>query len=121
MTGYQRETLQTEQGKRKRASERCCRLGYRKSKALKNEIEDLRCEISTHEETIEQLQDRIQTIQNDYSRELMQLEAKHRSELNRKETEHAQEQIVYKTLVLDIIKKKVCIDGERGTAHQKRV
>lgn len=28
--GYQRETLQTEQGKRKRASERRCRLGYRK-------------------------------------------------------------------------------------------
>ncbi len=26
-----------------------------KSKALKNEIEDLRCEISTHEETIERL------------------------------------------------------------------
>ena len=45
-----------------------------KSKALKNEIEDLRCEISTHKETIEQLQDRIQTIQNDHSRELMQLE-----------------------------------------------
>ena len=49
------------------------------------------CEISTHEETIERLQDKIQTIQNDHSRELMQLEAKHRSELNRKETEHAQE------------------------------
>ena len=62
-----------------------------KSKALKNEIEDLRCEISTHEETIERLQDKIQTIQNDHSRELMQLEAKHRSELNHKETEHAQE------------------------------
>ena len=62
-----------------------------KSKALKNEIEDLRCEVSTHEETIERLQDKIQTIQNDHSRELMQLEAKHRSELNRKETEHAQE------------------------------
>ena len=62
-----------------------------KSKALKNEIEDLRCEISTHEETIEQLQNKIQTIQNDHNRELMQLEAKHRSELNRKETEHAQE------------------------------
>ena len=28
---------------------------------LKNEIEDLRCEISTHEETIERLQDKIQT------------------------------------------------------------
>ena len=62
-----------------------------KSKALKNEIEDLRCEVSTHEETIERLQDKIQIIQNDHSRELMQLEAKHRSELNRKETEHAQE------------------------------
>ena len=62
-----------------------------KSKALKNEIEDLRCEISTHEETIERLQDKIQTIQNDHSRELMQLEAKHRSELNRKETEYVQE------------------------------
>ena len=62
-----------------------------KSKALKNEIEDLRCEISTHEETIERLQDKIQTIQNDHSLELMQLEAKHRSELNCKETEHAQE------------------------------
>ena len=62
-----------------------------KSKALKSEIEDLRCEISTHEETIERLQDKIQTIQNDHNCELMQLEAKHRSELNRKETEHAQE------------------------------
>jgi len=51
----------------------------------------LRCEVSTHEETIERLQDKIQTIQNDHNRELMQLEAKHRSELNRKETEHAQE------------------------------
>lgn len=51
----------------------------------------MRCEISTHEETIERLQDKIQTIQNDHSRELMQLEAKHRSELNRKETEHVQE------------------------------
>lgn len=51
----------------------------------------MRTEISTHEETIERLQDKIQTIQNDHNRELMELEAKHRSELNRKETEHAQE------------------------------
>ena len=62
-----------------------------KSKALKNEIEDLRCEISMHEETIGRLQDKIQTIQNDHSRELMKLETKYQSELNRKETEHAQE------------------------------
>lgn len=49
-----------------------------KSKVLKNEIEDLRCEISTYEETIKRLQDKIQTMQNDHSRELMQLETKHR-------------------------------------------
>ena len=62
-----------------------------KSKALKNEIEDLRSEISTHEETIERLQDKIQTIQSDHHRELMNLKGKYQSELSRKETEHAQE------------------------------
>lgn len=62
-----------------------------KSKALKNEIEDLRSEISTHEETIERLQDKIQTIQSDHHRELMKLESRHQSELSRKEVEHAQE------------------------------
>ena len=62
-----------------------------KSKALKNEIEDLRSEISTHEETIERLQGKIQTMQSDHHRELMKLESRHQSELSRKETEHAQE------------------------------
>ena len=57
--------------KRKRASERCCRLVYRKIEILESEIDDLHTEISTHEETIERLQDKIQTIQNDHSRELM--------------------------------------------------
>ena len=62
-----------------------------KSKALKNEIEDLRNEISTHEETIERLQGKIQTMQDNHHRELMDLKGKHQSELSRKETEHAQE------------------------------
>lgn len=62
-----------------------------KSKALKGEIEGLRHEIFTHEETIEQLQGRIQTIQSDHYRELMKLEAKHQSELNRKEVAHTEE------------------------------
>jgi len=62
-----------------------------KSKALKNEIEDLRHEIATHEETIELLQGRIQTMQDDHHRELMNLKGKHQSELSRKEAEHAQE------------------------------
>lgn len=62
-----------------------------KSKALKGEIEDLRHEITTHEETIEQLQCKIQTMQSDHQRELLKLESKHLSELNRKEAEHTQE------------------------------
>ena len=62
-----------------------------KSKALKNEIEDLRSEISTHEETIERLQDKIQTMQNNHHSELMKLEAKYQSELNRKDAAHTEE------------------------------
>lgn len=62
-----------------------------KSKALKNEIEDLRNEISTHEETIEHLQDKIQTMQSEHHRELINLKGKHQSEMSRKEAEHAQE------------------------------
>ena len=62
-----------------------------KSKALKGEIEGLRHEISTYEETIEQLQSRIHAMQNDHHRELMKLEAKHQSELNRKDAAHTEE------------------------------
>ena len=62
-----------------------------KSKALKGKIEDLREEISTHEETIERLQGKIQTMQSGHYRELMKLESKHQSELKRKEAEHTQE------------------------------
>ena len=62
-----------------------------KSKALKGEIEGLRHEISTHEETIGLLQGRIQAMQNDHHRELMKLEARHQSELNRKDAAHTEE------------------------------
>ena len=51
----------------------------------------MRHEISTYEETIEQLQSRIQAMQNDHHRELMKLEAKHQSELNRKDAAHTEE------------------------------
>ena len=61
-----------------------------KSKAMKNKIEDLRREIVTHEETIERLQCKIQTMQNDHHRERMELEAKHLSELNRREAAHTE-------------------------------
>ena len=62
-----------------------------KSKALKGEIEGLRHEISTHEETIGLLHGRIQAMQNDHHRELMKLEARHQSELNRKDAAHTEE------------------------------
>ena len=62
-----------------------------KSKALKGEIEGLRHEISTHEETIGLLQGRIQAMQSDHHRELMKLEARHQSELNRKDAAHTEE------------------------------
>lgn len=51
----------------------------------------LRHEIATHEETIEQLQGGIQTMQSDHHRELIKLEAKHQSELNRKDVAHTEE------------------------------
>jgi len=70
-----------------------------KSKALKGEIEGLRHEIATHEETIEQLQGRIQTMQSDHHRELMKLEAKHQSELNRKEAAHTEETARFKNRI----------------------
>ena len=62
-----------------------------KSKALKGEIEGLHHEISTHEETIGQLQGRIQAMQNAHHRELMKLGAKLQSELNRKDAAHTEE------------------------------
>lgn len=61
--------------------------------------------ISTHVETIERLQDKIQTMQSDHHRELMKLEAKHQSELNRKEAVHTEETTRLKTS--DIFRKAV--------------
>ena len=71
-----------------------------KSKAMKNKIEDLRREIVTHEETIERLQCKIQTMQNDHHRERTELEAKHLSELNRREAAHTEETTRLKNRIL---------------------
>lgn len=71
-----------------------------KSKAMKNKIEDLRREIVTHEETIERLQCKIQTMQNDHHRERTELEAKHLSELNRWEAAHTEETTRLKNRIL---------------------
>ena len=50
---------------------------------------------------------------------LREVAARVKAVLRQGETEHAPEQISYKTLVLDIIKKKVCIDGEEAPLTKK--
>ena len=70
-----------------------------RSKALKGEIEDLRHEISTHEETIGQLQGTIRSMQNNHHRELMKLETEHRSELNRRDAVYSEETMKLKNRI----------------------
>lgn len=70
-----------------------------RSKALKGEIEDLRHEISTHEETIDQLQGTIRTMQNSHHRELMKLKSEHQSELSRRDAVHSEETMKLKNRI----------------------
>ena len=70
-----------------------------RSKALKGEIEDLRHEISTHEETIGQLQGTIRTMQNSHHRELMKLKSEHQSELSRRDAVHSEETMKLKNRI----------------------
>ncbi len=70
-----------------------------RSKALKGEIEDLRHEISTHEETIGQLQGTIRTMQNSHHRELMKLKTEHQSELSRRDAVHSEETMKLKNRI----------------------
>ena len=52
-----------------------------------------------HEETIEALQDRIQTMQADHSRQMAEVERKHRREIADKETKHKEEISFLKTVI----------------------
>lgn len=70
-----------------------------RSKALKGEIEDLRHEISTHEETIDQLQGTIRTMQNSHHHELMKLKSEHQSELSRRDAVHSEETMKLKNRI----------------------
>ena len=70
-----------------------------RSKALKGEIEDLRHEISTHEEIIGQLQGTIRTMQNSHHRELMKLKSEHQSELSRRDAVHSEETMKLKNRI----------------------
>lgn len=61
-------------------------FGSNKGRMLERENTALHREVSTHEETIEALQTRIQTLQADHSRQLSDMQQKHINELAQTET-----------------------------------
>ena len=61
-------------------------FGSNKVKALERENTALHREVADHEETIEALQDKIQTMQADHSRQLLDMQQKHINELAQTET-----------------------------------
>lgn len=61
-------------------------FGSNKVKTLERENTALHREVATHEETIEALQDRIQTMQTDHSHQLLDMQQKHINELTQTET-----------------------------------
>ena len=66
-------------------------FGSNKVKTLERENTALHREVADHEETIEALQDRIQTMQADHSREIREMQQKHGREIADKDTRHKQD------------------------------
>ena len=66
---------------------------------LERENTALHREVTTHEETIEALQTRVQTMQIDYSRQMAEVERKHRREIANKEAKHKEEISFLKTVI----------------------
>ena len=66
---------------------------------MEKENTALHREVADHEETIEALQDRIQTMQADHSRQMAEIERKHRREIADKETKHKEEISFLKTVI----------------------
>ena len=66
-------------------------FGSNKVKTLERENSALHQVVATHEETIETLQSKIQTIQADHSRQVLDMQQKHINELQVKEIEHKKE------------------------------
>ena len=74
-------------------------FGSNKVKTLEKENTALHREVADYEETIEALQDRIQTMQADHSRQMAEVERKHRREITDKDTRHKQEISFLKTVI----------------------
>lgn len=63
-------------------------IGTSKVKRQEQEIETLRREVATHEETIEMLQTKISTMQNGHRRELMTMQTQHAAETANQTRQH---------------------------------
>ena len=61
-------------------------FGSNKVRTLERENADLHREVATHEETIKALQTQIQTMQADHSRQLWEMQQRHMTEIQTKET-----------------------------------
>ena len=66
-------------------------FGSNKVKTLERENSALHQTVATHEETIETLQAKIQTMQTEYSRQMLDMQQKHIKELQVRDTEHKNE------------------------------
>ena len=74
-------------------------FGSNKVKTLERENTALHREVADHEETIEALQDRIQTMQTDHNRQLLDMQQKHGREIADKEARHKEEISFLKAVV----------------------
>ena len=66
-------------------------FGSNKVKTLERENAALHREVATHEETIESLQNEIQTMRADHSRQVLEMQQRHMTEIQTKEAEHKKE------------------------------
>ena len=74
-------------------------FGSNKVKTLERENTALHQTVSTHEETIETLQNRLQTMQADHSRQIWEIQQQHRKETADKEARHKEEISFLKTVI----------------------
>lgn len=79
-------------------------IGTSKVKRQEQEIGMLRQEVAARDETIEMLQTKIQTMQNDHSRELTAMQARHATEAANLTKQHGKEVSLLKTALSKAVK-----------------
>lgn len=79
-------------------------FGSNKVKTLERENIALRREVATHEETIETLQAKIQTMQAEHSRELTAIQAQHTTETANLTKRYEKEMSLLKTIISKAVK-----------------